>query len=161
MKQTWKVFFFFAAKPNFIIWTFLTIFTIFWLVITYQPCFKGHLKFDVLLTTFPVSSKSQEMMNSNSHFQWERLICSKLQWHFGQSARLIQVKLRFEVQAYLIELFPIILLDDWYHSAISLSFWTLLCFQWKTMNVQNESDIGEWYQLRFLANWRHIIKIGN
>ena len=26
----------------------------------------------------------------------------------------IQVKLRFEVQAYLIELFPIILLDDWF-----------------------------------------------
>ena len=53
------------------------------------------------------------------------------------------------------------LLSDWYHSPLSLSFWTFLFFQWKTMNVQNKSDIGEWYQFRFLTNWRHLIKIGN
>ena len=53
------------------------------------------------------------------------------------------------------------LLSDWYHSPLSPWFWTFLFFQWKTMNVQNKSDIGEWYQFRFLTNWRHLIKIGN
>ena len=34
-------------------------------------------------------------------------------------------------------------------------------FLMEKMNVQNEGDIEEWYQFRLLANWRHLIKIGN